>query len=258
MFRDSQTRKEYEFCHSSRERFGTTSVTSEHLMKNTWLNAQQGTICAISSATTIALLTLSLTVFAQENLRYSDTTIPALTTAQIHAAQIWEITEQEMKRLNQVQLRYSGHLSKDISPLEWLGIFAETDQQREYYAKRFAELQFRVVSAVAEFEDAYAAAMSEIASDDQLRLTNKNKLLLIVPYQCGKTRCKPLITRGLDHVTRGGFLEIHIQTSSTNRDVDEWVEAQQIPQKMLVEGQISVAIARGEMKNIQPGIYRTK
>jgi integrating conjugative element protein (TIGR03759 family) len=77
--------------------------------------------------------------------------------------QQWQLSEQQWQRYTALMQGIRGSVSpKTLSPLEVLGIHAETAQERKTYAKRWAKLMHEDVERTLAFQRAYLEAAKEL------------------------------------------------------------------------------------------------
>jgi integrating conjugative element protein (TIGR03759 family) len=77
--------------------------------------------------------------------------------------QQWQLSEPEWQRYTSLLQGIRGSVSpKSLSPLEVLGIHAETAQERKQYAKRWAKLMHEDVERTLAFQRAYLEAAKEL------------------------------------------------------------------------------------------------
>lgn len=81
----------------------------------------------------------------------------------------WQLSENEWQRYLFLMQGIRGSISpKSLSPLEVLGIHAETDQERKQYAKRWAKLMREDVERTLAFQRAYTEATLELYGKEPL------------------------------------------------------------------------------------------
>ena len=180
-----------------------------------------------------------------------------LTQAEIEIADAWNLTREEFSQIKLLKSQYQGLLSADLTPLEWLGIFATSDEQRNHYAKLFAERQLQTTAAILKFETAYIAAVRELSSNASPTARDSDRLVLITPYECSDSKCIQDLKNGMNYVKNGGSLDIYVQTESQFSDLTVWASTNQISSEDVQGGRIALKQAKGRMLNVKPGIYRT-
>lgn len=103
-------------------------------------------------------------------------------------AQLWGLTFDEWERYAMLMRGVRGRLSTDqISPIEVLGIHAESDAERERYAQMWAQLMLEDAERVLRFQRAYDRAIEKltrflpIIDPDRLASLNKNESVKLMP-----------------------------------------------------------------------------
>ena len=102
---------------------------------------------------TFRLLTIFLLVPAVSPLLFAQTVTPLqpagpeVDTLATRQAQTWNLTIDEWKRSTELRALYHGLLSAELTPLEVLGILAETPEDRQRYARLFAARQLEITRA---------------------------------------------------------------------------------------------------------------
>ncbi|MDE0310042.1 MAG: hypothetical protein OXI60_09465 [Acidiferrobacterales bacterium] len=191
-------------------------------------------------------------VAAQTNQYFEEVKVP-LMDAELQTSKDWNLTVEETDTLSRLKRINQGMLSNDITPLEWLGIFADTDERRNHYAALFAKRQLEVMDAVTKFERAYAVAMKH---EVERRNSSSDRLLLVTPYQCIDDLCKSNFIRAMDHVNKGGRLDILIRETLSSAQVKQWISANKIPQGKIQSRTVRVQSARHRHQHLSMGIYQ--
>jgi integrating conjugative element protein (TIGR03759 family) len=112
-------------------------------------------------------LALDMTLPQQTPLAMSMPTTSRQASTTIEVAQFdrnqWQLSEPEWQRYLSLMQGIRGSISpKSLSPLEVLGIHAETAQERKQYAKRWAQLMREDVERTLAFQRAYTEATLEL------------------------------------------------------------------------------------------------
>ncbi len=204
----------------------------------------------------IATMTFSPNIFSV-TYQHVENANTELTQSEIETADAWNLSREEFSQIKLLKSQYQGLLSADLTPLEWLGIFATSDEQRNHYAKLFAERQLQTTAAILEFETAYMAAVRELSSNALPTVRDRDRLVLITSYVCSDSKCIQDLKKGINYVEKGGSLDIYVQTESQFSDLTVWASTNQISPEDIQAGRITLKQARGRMLNVKPGIYRT-
>lgn len=204
----------------------------------------------------VATMTFSPNILAV-TIQHVENANTELTQTEIETAEAWNLSREEFSQIKLLKSQYQGLLSADLTPLEWLGIFATSDEQRNYYAKLFAERQLKTTAAILKFETAYITAVRELSSSALPTVRHSDRLVLITPYECSDSKCIQDLKKGMNYVKKGGSLDIYVQTESQFSDLTVWASTNQISSEDVRAGRITLKLAKGRMLNVKPGIYRT-
>ncbi len=181
-----------------------------------------------------------------------------LTESELETVKAWNLSADEYLQIKHLKTEYQGLLSPAITPLEWLGIFAISDERRNHYARLFAQRQLHTTMAILQFETAYANAIAELTAETQQTTQQSDRLLLITSFLCTDSTCTDQLRDGLKHVRHGGSLDIYVQNEFDVADLKSWAIANQIPLRDLRHDRITIRQAKGRMVDVKPGIYRVK
>ncbi len=191
-----------------------------------------------------------------DSIRQSEIASSELTEAEIETAEAWSLSIEELSQIRRLKSQHQGLVSAELTPLEWLGIFAASDAQRNHYARLFARRQLETTAAILEFEAAYIKAVRELSSKATHTAQNSERLILVTSFRCSDANCAQLLQNGLDHVNRGGSLDVYVQDSRGDFNSRSWAGINQIPHETLRSGKIAIRQAEGRMLEVRPGIYR--
>ena len=209
----------------------------------------------------LAIISVALTTFSPNSLavtiQHVENANTELTQAEIETVEAWNLSREEFSQIKRLKSQYQGLLSADLTPHEWLGIFATSDEQRNHYAKLFAERQLQTTAAILRFETAYIAAVRDLSSNALPTARDSDRLVLVTPYECRDSKCIQDLKKGMNYVKKGGLLDIYVQTESQFSDLTVWASANQISSEGVQAGRITLRQAEGRMLNVKPGIYRT-
>ena len=196
--------------------------------------------------------------FGQDTPQYSVGAQPAISESLIQKAKILNISVEEISTLENLKHKYQGMLSSDLSPLEWLGIFAESDSQRRKYAQLLAEQQLSILTAVSNFESAYLDALRKLASSNVQNQNDRKHLALITPFSCEEDiACQDNLRVALEHIQKGGKIDIYIEGTRSNAELRLWATVHQIAFEKIQSHQVTVNHAVGLFRNLKSGIYRS-
>ena len=217
---------------------------------------QYFSINKVNSIVLIVGLTLSTSSLPQQRNHFSNTVSSEISSSETRTAEVWQLSVEEIELLQKLQQHHEGMLSSGLTPYEWLGIFAETDEQRKHYAELFAKRQLELTDAILKFESAYAEAIQKIASQSKDNSRIGKRLLFITTYQCSHKQCKNDLQRIRKHAESGGLLDILIQGETSITDLKSWGVENKIPLEKIRTGDITINQAQGRYLNFPNGIYK--
>ena len=217
---------------------------------------QYFSINKVISIVLIVGLTLSTSSLPQQRNHFSNTVSSEISSSETRTAEVWQLSVEEIELLQKLQQHHEGMLSSGLTPYEWLGIFAETDEQRKHYAELFAKRQLELTDAILKFESAYAEAIQKIASQSKDNFRIGKRLLFITTYQCSHKQCKNDLQRIRKHAESGGLLDILIQGETSITDLKSWGVENKIPLEKIRTGDITINQAQGRYLNFPNGIYK--
>ena len=190
-------------------------------------------------------LTTSLTSTLKQSI--TDTEIQQFDRQQ------WQLSEPEWQRYTTLLQGIRGSVSpKSLSPLEVLGIHAETAQERKAYAKRWAKLMHEDVERTLAFQRAYLEASKELYGQPPLfdaklmsmgsprneahAIADGDRLLVFVKLQDCLT-CNTVVQQVLAR-SAGKRVQVDIYFTDTKEQQDEphmvaWAKQHKLdPQKL--------------------------
>ena len=217
---------------------------------------QYFSINKVNSIVLIVGLTISTSSLPEQRNHFSNTVSSEISSSETRTAEVWQLSVEEIELLQKLQQHHEGMLSSGLTPYEWLGIFAETEEQRKHYAELFAKRQLELTDAILKFESAYAEAIQKIASQSKDNSQIGKRLLFITTYQCSHKQCKNDLQRILKHAESGGFLDILIQGKTSITDLKSWGVENKIPLEKIRTGDITIDQAQGRYLNFPNGIYK--
>ncbi len=210
---------------------------------------------AIQPILLVLALLVSLTVTAQQSEQVSEQVSTTLSESETRVSEDWNLTVEEVETLEDLKRRNRGMISPEITPLEWLGIFADSEAERRRYAELFARRQLEIVDAVMRFETAYAEAIQREISKTPTQPVQDKRLLLITPYECLDENCRLNLSRALRHAEIGNQLDIYIQENIPRADLRFWVMTNNIPIELIRSRSIRVQSAKGRFRTAPPGLF---
>ena len=210
----------------------------------------------VNSIVLLVGLTLSTSSLPQQPNHFSNTVSSEISSSESRTAEVWQLSVEEIELLQNLQQHHEGMLSSGLTPYEWLGIFAETDEQRRHYAELFAKRQLELTDAISKFESAFAEAIQKFASQSKDNSRMGERLLFITTYQCSHKQCKNDLQRIRKHAESGGLLNIFIQGETSNTNLKSWGVENNFPLEKFRTGDITINQAQGRYLNLPKGIYK--
>lgn len=203
---------------------------------------------------------LLLTILFWSALCYSQTTIEFSTErpseienqAQ-HNSVNWGLTVDEWSRFEDLEQQFSGLVSSEISPLEWLGIFADSPTDRKRYAEMLAKKQMNVLDSITKFETAYIDAIQTLIAMKGSSQVGK-RITLVTPFVCEQESCQKNLKNALQHAQNGGTVNIYIQEPITEAQMRYWLAVYRIPLQLIRDRQISISSSNGINTDLRDGI----
>lgn len=204
---------------------------------------------------------LLLAMFFWSALCYSQTTVEFSTQipseienqAQ-HSSVDWGLTIDEWSRFETLEQQYSGLVSSEISPLEWLGIFADSPADRKRYAEMLAKNQMKVLDSITKFETAYINAIQALIAEKGSSQAGK-RIMLVTPFACEQESCRKNVSTALQHAQNGGPVNIYIREPITEAQIRYWLAAHRIPFQLILDRRILISSLNGTNTNLRDGIF---
>ncbi len=180
---------------------------------------------AAASISALWLIMLPAIAFAQATDMTATSPTPVATPESV--AQNWGLTATELIRSQRLLYLHRGLIHEDITPLEALGIFSATAEDRRRYATLYAQKQMAVLNRISEFEEAVLQAMRELNPHENAGLAARYQLT--VDVGCSTVDCRTLIRRALAVAGDAG-LDIHLMgTGGQDTVVRRWAAINGIP-----------------------------
>ncbi len=179
-------------------------------------------------------------------------TLPETVGAQVgtlatRQADSWGLTVDEWNRYTELRILHHGLLSEDLTPLEVLGILAETPDERRRFARMFATQQLRILQQIADFEADYRDAVVELSAAPPSRLR------LVSAVTCVTGDCTEIINEALTQAHQGVGVDIYVSGASDDNAVRSWASHHAVPPELVQRQVITLNHAQQGMK---PGLTR--
>lgn len=177
--------------------------------------------------------------------------------------QQWSLSEKEWSKYKELMKGIRGSLSvPNISPLEVLGIHAETEQERKKYAKAWAKIMKEDTERVLRFQYAFDDAAKELNNRAQMVDTAKLSRLIAAQSQNGLSiqakdrvllfvrlndcsRCQARAVEILADISKFKKVQFDIFFIDTTKGKDDkkirqWTEEAGIKRNLLIKGRVTV------------------
>lgn len=199
-----------------------------------------------------------------------DTRSVPLSTTELDEAQLWGLTPHEWERYIVLMRGIRGRLSAEsISPIEVLGIHAESEAERVRYARTWAELLLEDAERVLRFQRAYDDAISQLTKGqsviDPIRLQNLNKnselkldsddrILFFATLDCPV--CWVLYQRISELQNQVKSIDIYFVDvdESNQREIGNWAKQAKISPASVKSGDVSLNLDNGMLNELAPHI----
>ena len=203
-------------------------------------------------ATWIAALWLMLTPSTATGQATDQTTAsPTPLATPESVARNWGLTPAEYARSQQLLSLHRGLIHEQITPIEALGIFSTTEEDRRRYATLYAQKQMMVLNRISDFEADYLEAMREL--NPTTTHTDSERHQLVIDASCASADCRTLIRRALSVAASTG-LDIHLTgTGAQDAVVRRWAAINDIPPDSVRNRTITLNHAALGMKQ---GLFR--
>ena len=207
---------------------------------------------------------------AQAQASRVDRTTARLSAQEQALAAQWDLTGSEWRRYRTLMQGIRGSLSvAGITPLEVLGIHAESNAERTRYAELFAQLMEADTARVLAFQRAYQDAWQRLYPDIPVvdpalsgtqdafamgaipALKGGDRLLYFAKPKCPKcdAALKPLLTRVGE--ARGWGMDIYLLGSKGDDGaVRRWAQARGIDPALVTAGSITLNHDRGTLARL--------
>ena len=162
-------------------------------------------------------------------------------------ATTWNLTIDEWNRQTELRTLHHGLLSKNLTPLEILGILAETPEERRRYAELFAQRQLTTLQKITEFEADYLEALATLSGEQRQRLQ------LVSSVDCITGVCTRPIAEALNAALHGTTVDLFLLAAKNDQAIRVWATHHRIPPQLVRDRTITLNHARPGM---QPGLTR--
>ena len=202
----------------------------------------------------LAILFWSALCYSQTTIEFSTQMPSEIENQAQHSSVDWGLTIDEWSRFENLEQQYSGLVSSEISPLEWLGIFADSPTDRKRYAEMLANRQMKVLDSIAKFESAYINAIQTLIARKGSSQVGK-RIMLVTPFACEQESCRKNLSEALQHAQNGGTVNIYIQEPTTEAQMRYWLAVHRIPLQLIRDRRISVSNLNSINSDLHSGIF---
>jgi integrating conjugative element protein (TIGR03759 family) len=154
----------------------------------------------------------------------------------------WSLNEAEWTRYQTLMRGMRGSVSPaTLSPIEVLGIHAQTEAERKDYARRWAKLMHEDAARILAFQAAYTEASRELNPGGPIIDTAAlpgtgpqntpaewvlpgDRVLLFMPLDCFS--CAGFLRAAREASGKGAQVDVYVTGSATDRAILDWAAAQ--------------------------------
>lgn len=194
-----------------------------------------------------------LTQQAEQNIssssqNYSTITDSAQKKYQEEQANRWGITEQEWQKFEEIKKGPRGYWSPNLDPLTTLGIEAETDAERQYYAEIQVRMEYERTEKELAYQRAYSAAFKRLypnrlpveklgkATKGVMSVTTNQRLSVFIKQNCAA--CEKHV-KDLDK-TNASFDIYMIDSNNDDNAIRKWATKLGINSKKVLSKTITL------------------
>ena len=200
--------------------------------------------------------------------RDSSATTNSLSETDMARAHVWELSETEWQRYQQLMQGIRGSISPStISPIEVLGIHARDEAERQKYAEAWARAMREDVDRILSFQRAYDTAVKRLYPNEPLididRLPGKSvetsalqstdRLLFFARPACPV--CDVMIDKLLKRIDEVSGIDIYLSELAPGDDaaVRNWASRHQIEPEWVRSRRITLNYDGGALKKLTNG-----
>ena len=200
--------------------------------------------------------------------RDSFTTTNNLSETDLARARVWELSETEWRRYQQLMQGIRGSISPStISPIEVLGIHARDEAERQQYVEAWARAMREDVDRILAFQRAYDTAVQRLYPNEPLididRLPGKSsemnalqstdRLLLFARPVCPV--CDLLVDKLLKRIDEVSGIDIYLMELAPGDDaaVRNWASSHRIEPEWVRSRRVTLNHDAGALENLTNG-----
>ena len=178
----------------------------------------------------------------------------------------WNLSEAEWTRYQTLMRGVRGSVSPaTLSPVEVLGIHAQTEAERKDYARRWAKLMHEDAARILAFQAAYTEASRELDPSGNIIDTAKlpgiappntpvewvqpgDRVLLFMPLDC--FNCASFLRAAREASGKGAQVDVYITGTATDRAILDWAAAQGFDPKAIQAKKTTFNREHGELATL--------
>lgn len=182
------------------------------------------------------------------------------------AREQWNLSEAEWTRYQTLVRGIRGSVSPDtLSPLEVLGIHAQTEAECKDYARRWAKLMHEDAARILAFQAAYSEAIRELDPGGQIIDTRAlggsvpqntpiewaqpgDRVLLFLPLDC--LTCGDFLRAARAASAKGAQVDLYITGQAADTAILQWAAAQGFDPKAIQAKKITFNRENGELATV--------
>lgn len=182
------------------------------------------------------------------------------------AREQWNLSEAEWTRYQTLMRGLRGSISPaTLSPIEVLGIHAQTEPERKDYARRWAKLMHEDATRVLAFQAAYSEASREINPGGQIIDTKGlfgaapqntplewaqpgDRVMLFLPLDC--LSCGDYLRAARQASTQGAQVDLYITGAAPDAAILQWASTQSFDPNAVKAKRITFNREGGELATV--------
>ena len=213
----------------------------------------------------------TITQVNELSLNRTNTQIGTSVPVQTTEAALWGLSNEEWVRHLELLRGIRGRLStKDISPIEVLGIHARNDAERSHYAQAWAQMMIEDADRVLKFQKAYDQAVREIVADmplidpkllpsqvtdDELELLPTDRIMYFTSLDC--LACEVIYERTAQLLQQVNGIDVYFVGASTDDHVQirNWARERGIAPLDVRSNKITLNADDGSLETLVPRMH---
>ncbi len=182
------------------------------------------------------------------------------------AREQWNLSEAEWTRYQALMRGIRGSVSPaSLSPLEVLGIHAQTEAERKDYARRWARLMHEDTTRILAFQAAYTEASRELNPGGQIIDTRAlagpvpqsspiewaqpgDRMLLFMPLDC--LSCGDFLRAAHAASAKGAQVDVYLTGQASDAAILQWAAAQSFDSRAVQAKKITFNRENGELATV--------